>query len=90
MPKNYDFGFPAQSLLRLAYIEEVLRATKVIVPVPTRQTLIGLIEDGTLKGKKTSFGYVVLEASFKDFIKSLHPEGYEAIAPSKPQKHPAS
>jgi hypothetical protein len=79
MPRNYDFGFKTQTMLRLAYIEAVLRATKVILPVPTRASLIGLIENGTLVGHKTSYGYLVTEASFKDYVKSLQPDAYQMI-----------
>ncbi len=76
MHKHYDFGFSTEPCLRLTHIEDILRATRVIVPVPSRQTLVGLIEDGTLKGHKTRFGYVVTEQSFKAFVRSLQPEAY--------------
>jgi hypothetical protein len=71
---QYDFGFPIRPTLRLCEIEEILRRTRAVVPVPTRPTLIKLIEDGTLQGLMPShsqFGYVVYEDSFKAWVRNL-------------------
>jgi hypothetical protein len=76
MPKHYDFGFSHEPCLRLSHVEEILKATRVILPIPTRQALINLIEDGTLKGHKTRYGYLVTEQSFKSYVRSLQPEAY--------------
>jgi hypothetical protein len=79
MPKNFDFGFKTETMIRLAHVEAILRATRVMIPVPSRDALIKLIEDGTLIGRKTRYGYLVTEQSFKDFVKSLQPDAYQMI-----------
>lgn len=71
MPKHYDFGFSHDPCLRLTKVEEILRETRIIVPIPSRQALINLIEDGTLIGHKTRYGYIVTEQSFKAFVRVL-------------------
>ena len=76
---KYDFGFTPRPVLRLSRLEEILRQTKIIDPPPSRQTLINLIADGTLEGKKTSLGHVVYEDSFKEWVKSLQPDAYEPV-----------
>ena len=76
MPKHFDFGFSHEPCLRLSHIEDILRETRVIIPVPSRATLIRRIEDGTLKGHKTKGGYVVTEQSFKAFVRSFQPEAF--------------
>jgi hypothetical protein len=81
--KNYQFGFTHEPCLRLYRIQEILRETKVLDPVPSRQTLIRRIEDGTLKGKKVRGGYLVTEASFRDYVRSHMPEAFEVVSPSR-------
>jgi hypothetical protein len=76
MPKKFDFGFSHEPCLRLSAIEKILRETRVIDPVPSRQTLIRRIEDGTLRGHKTSAGYFVTEQSFKAYVRSFQPEAF--------------
>jgi hypothetical protein len=41
--------------------------------------LIRRIEDGTLEGYKSEYGYYVFEDSFKAWLLSLHPEDYALI-----------
>lgn len=65
---QYDFGFDIRRSLRLVRVEEILRQTGVIDPVPSRANLIELIEDGRLDGKLTSYGYIVYEDSFKTWV----------------------
>ncbi len=77
MPRQYDFGFEVRPSLRLSRIEEILQQTRIVDPLPSRQTLINLIEDGTLDGKKTNLGYLVYEDSFKSWVRSLQPEAFE-------------
>ncbi|HEX8500775.1 MAG TPA: hypothetical protein VF659_09300 [Pyrinomonadaceae bacterium] len=77
--KNYDFGTKARPRLRLSHVEAILRATRVINPIPSRRTLIRRIEDGTLEGYKSEYGYYVFEDSFKAWLLSLHPEDYALI-----------
>jgi len=68
----YDFGAPVQVRLRLKEVEEILRRTRVLVPVPSRPTLIGLCEEGILDGEKSaSFGWIVTEESFKAWVRGL-------------------
>lgn len=76
MSRQYDFGFATRPCLRLSRIEEILQQTKIVDPVPSRQTLINLIEDGTLDGKKLSLGYVVYEDSFKTWVRSFQPAAF--------------
>ena len=74
--KKYDFGFAPEPCLRLSHIEQILRETRIITPVPSRQTLIRRIEDGTLKGHKSRGGYMVTEESFKVYVRSFQPEAF--------------
>lgn len=74
--KKFDFGFSHEPCLRLSYIEQILRETRVIEPIPSRQTLIRRIDDGTLKGHKTKSGYLVTETSFKAYVRSFHPDAF--------------
>ena len=67
----YDFGTQIKPQLRLSRIEEILRRTRVIDPIPSRTTLISLCESGTLDGECTSFGWLVTEESFKAWVRSL-------------------
>lgn len=84
--KKYDFGFTHRPRLRLSRIEEILRHTRVIDPIPSRRTIIRKIEDGTLDGYKSDYGYYVYEDSFKDWIRSLHPEQFDLV-PTPQTKH---
>lgn len=74
---KYCFGFTVRPVLRLTEIEQILKATRVITPVPSRHTLIAMIDDGSLEGRKLSCGWVVYEDTFKRWVKSLQPEAYE-------------
>lgn len=67
----YDFGIAVKRRLRLSRIEEILRRTGVIDPVPVRSTLIALIEEGKLEGELTTFGWLVTEESFKAWVRSF-------------------
>lgn len=65
-------------MLRLSHVEAILRASRIITPVPSRQTLIHYIEDGTLVGHKdpaTGY-YLVTEQSFKAWVKSFQPDAF--------------
>jgi hypothetical protein len=80
MSRKYDFGFMHKPCLRLSRVEEILKQTQVIDPVPSRQTLINLIQAGKIEGRKTDLGYIVYEDSFKAWIKSFQPEAFIPIA----------
>lgn len=74
MRKTFDFGFKLEPCLRLQRVEEILREQRIFDPIPSRNTLIKLIEDGTLDGLLTSVGYVVYESSFIAWVKSFQPQ----------------
>ena len=67
----YDFGVEIKPRLRLSRIEEILRRTRAIEPIPSRNKLIALCEDGTFEGECTDFGWLVTEQSFKNWVISL-------------------
>jgi hypothetical protein len=79
--RHYDFGFTVRPAIRLREIETILKKTRVIVPVPSRPTLIGLIECGKLDGRKVEGGWLVYEDTFKAWVKSFQPEAYAQIPP---------
>jgi hypothetical protein len=82
--KKYDFGFSHEPCLRLYRIEEILRETGIVDPIPSRQTLIRRIEDGTLIGQKVRGGYLVTEKSFRAYVRSLlPPEALELVGASR-------
>ncbi|HEX8686924.1 MAG TPA: hypothetical protein VF654_10485 [Pyrinomonadaceae bacterium] len=60
--------------MRLQRVEEILRAQEIFDPVPSRPTLVGLIEDGTLEGMKTSMGYMVYRRSFVAWVRGFQPQ----------------
>lgn len=68
---NYSFGFAPRPVLRLNYVEEILQKQRIITPAPSRKNLIGLIEEGQLEGKLTSYGWVVFEDSFQAWVLNL-------------------
>jgi hypothetical protein len=82
--KALDLQFEVRPALRLSAIEKVLKTTRVIVPCPSRPTLIKLIESGKLKGRKQGNAYLVDELSFHAWVRSVNPEAYDLISPSKP------
>ncbi|HZT60987.1 MAG TPA: hypothetical protein VFA21_20450 [Pyrinomonadaceae bacterium] len=82
-PKKYDFGFEVRPALSLSYIEEVLKHARVITPVPSRPSLIALIDEGILEGIKTKQGWVVYEDSFHEWVKSFQRDAYKKIGGNK-------
>lgn len=82
--KQFDFGFTHEPCLRLYRIEEILRETRIVDPVPSRMTLIRRIEDGTLEGWKVRGGYMVTEKSFRTYVKSLLPPKALELVGSSP------
>lgn len=66
-------NFKPRAKLKLSEVERMIRKERIIVPCPSRQTLIGMCEDGTFEsvGKNddgspipTRFGWLVFEESF--------------------------
>ncbi len=65
--------------LRLSEIERILRTERIIVPVPSRSTLIEMCEEGTFKTaprelKKRKMQWLVYEDSFLEWIASMDDE----------------
>ena len=83
--KAFQFGFNTETLMRLQRVEEVLREHEIFDPVPSRPTLVGLIEDGTLEGFRTSMGYVVYRRSFVAWVKSFQPQFQVQTITRKPR-----
>ena len=66
--------FQPRPKIRLSEIERLIRKHRIIVPPPSRQTLIKLCEDGTFEtaGTKPSvIGWLVFEDSFFRWANSL-------------------
>jgi hypothetical protein len=86
--KVYTFPFVVRPAMRLREIEAALKTTRVIVPVPSRPTLIKLIEEGTLDGfklpqkNKQSQSWLVYEDSFHEWVKSFQPAAYAPVGSS--------
>jgi hypothetical protein len=60
--------------LRLSEIERIIKKHRLIVPPPTRATLVNLCEDGTFETAgdgPTSFGWLVYESSFLEWLRRL-------------------
>ena len=60
--------------LRISEVLRLIKQHKVIVPPPSRQTLMKLCEDGTLEtsgGRPTSLGWLIYEDSFWKWIRSF-------------------
>lgn len=63
--------------LRLGEVERVIKENRVIVPVPSRQSLIRLCESGKLEtvgGAPTSLGWLVYEDSLWEWIREFDAE----------------
>lgn len=78
--KNPATEYQSRSKLKLSEIERIIRQQKMIVPCPSRQTLIGLCENGTFEsvGKDangfpapTSLGWLVFADSFWRWARAL-------------------
>ncbi len=76
--KKFEFGFRHRPAMLLSRMEEILRQTRVIDPVPSRKTLIRYLEEGTqLEGRKNGAGYwLVYEDSFRAWVRSHQPEDF--------------
>lgn len=71
MTTQFTFDFAPRPLLRLQEVERIIRASRILVPAPSRPTLIKLIEEGCLEGKRLSFGWAVYEDSFVKWTRCL-------------------
>ena len=62
-------------ILRLSEIERLIRKHRIIVPPPSRRSLMRLCEDGefeTVGDKPKTIGWLVYEDSFLKWVKSLN------------------
>jgi hypothetical protein len=77
----FDFGFQIDPALRLSEIETILRKNRVVVPVPSRDTLIGYCESGILSGFQSGArgDWYVYESSFVAWVRGLQPAA-QAVA----------
>ena len=67
--------------LKLAVVQHLLEKHRVIVPTPTRRTLINMCEDGrfeTASNPPGSMGWLVYEDSFWKWVQSLDGDAGEA------------
>lgn len=68
------FDFQPRPKIRLSEIERLIKKHRIIIPPPSRQTLIKLCEDGTFEtvgGGPTAIGWLVFEDSFMKWARSL-------------------
>ena len=60
--------------MRLSEIERIIRVHRIIVPPPSRSTLIRMCEDGTFETARNSpakLGWLVYEDSFLRWVEGL-------------------
>ena len=58
-------------LLRLSFVEELIRKKRILVPVPNRKTLVAWIEEGKWIGQKGEDGWwYVRQSSFVAWVKA--------------------
>lgn len=68
------FDFRPRTKIRLSEIERLITKHRIIIPPPSRQTLIKLCEDGTFETVgcgPTAIGWLVFEDSFTQWVRSL-------------------
>lgn len=67
----------ARTKLRLGEVERLIKKHRIIVPPPSRPTLVTFCEDGTFEtagGAPTKLGWLVFEDSFWKWAKELDGE----------------
>lgn len=57
-------GITIRPRLRLSEVERLIKKHRIVVPCPSRQTLIRMCEDGTYDSKLVRGGWEVYEDSF--------------------------
>ncbi len=80
------FYFQPRPKMRLSEIERLIKKHRIIVPPPSRQTLIRLCEDGTFEtagSGPNAIGWLVFEDSFVRWVRSLDESGYEPCGNTK-------
>ena len=69
---QYHFSFEVRPTLRLSKVEAILRRTRALGEVPpVRTTLIKMIDDGRLEGRKVNGRWLVYEDSFNRLIQEM-------------------
>ena len=72
MSKKEIIDFEIDPLWKVSEMRELLRKHDILKPVPTHQTLINYILEGTLDGFQSDNGfYLVRQKSMINWIKSL-------------------
>ncbi len=70
--KKEVIDFDIDPLWKVSEVRELLRKHDILKPVPTHQTLINYVLDGTLDGFQTDKGfYLVRQTSMINWIKAL-------------------
>lgn len=82
MPQlQYTFDFAPRTKMRVSDAIKVLKRFEVFKVPPSRETLIDLILDGTLEGRKIGDMWFIYADSFDCWVKSLdEPEYYRRAA----------
>ena len=73
MKRTYDVKIRPK--LRLSEVERLIKLNRIIIPAPTRHTLIKMCEDGTFKtagNKATNIGWLVFEDSFWKWAEEMN------------------
>ena len=68
------FDFMPRPKIRLGEIERLIKRHRIIIPPPSRQTLVRMCEDGTFETAgtgPTSIGWLVFEDSFIKWAKEM-------------------
>ncbi len=69
---NYELSFTIRPTLRLSRVRDILKAHRVIDPLPSRRNLIDLLEEGVIEGTLSRYGWLVYEDSFLKWLKELN------------------
>ncbi len=54
--QELPFGFQPRTRFMLAHVEQLIRKHRIVVPCPSRQTLIRMCEDGTFDAVESQPG----------------------------------
>lgn len=66
--------FTPRPKIRLGEVERLIKRHRIIVPPPSRQTLVRMCEDGTFEtagNGPSSIGWLVFEDSFQKWAKEM-------------------
>ncbi len=73
-PISNVLNYVPRPKMKLSEVERQIRKHRIIVPCPSRQTLIGMCEEGvfeTAGNQPTRFGWLIFEDSFWKWAKSF-------------------